>query len=81
MDPGGEVHELWVGDDRVRIERIDVLVERFVRLLRRGSHLLIDLILLSSRGGLLVEFLLFHHLWVGYFSVPCIKQVLVYLGV
>ena len=58
MDPGGEVHELWVGDDRVRIERIDVLVERFVRLLRRGSHLLIDLILLSSRGRLLVEFLL-----------------------
>lgn len=58
MDPGGEVHELWVGDDGVRIERIDVLVQRFVRLLRRCSHLLIDLILLSSRGGLLVEFLL-----------------------
>ena len=49
---------MWVCDDRVRIERIDVLVQRLVRLLRGGSHLLIDLILLSSRGGLLVEFLL-----------------------
>ena len=55
---GGEVHELWIADDRVRIKCIDVLVQRFVRLLRRCSHLLIDLILLSSRSGLLVKFLL-----------------------